>query len=560
MDYEVLSPWAEVDPVEVKPLQPRLKDLNGKTIGLYAHFKDQAVIVQQEVETQLKQKYPRAQFKYFQYVVDTAEVINDTRYRASFEAWFNGIDAVVSAWGDMGSCTMYLAYNTADMEKLGKPAVLLLGETFINQAKRGAVARGIPSLRLVKIGITPQDQPDTIRPAVTAILDDIIDGLTAPLTKAEKSVPDQVKKQTSRIVFKGDISEVNNYFYQKGWTNGVPIIPPTEAAVKEMLTGTDLPADFVVAKLPPMDGKATVEKIAINAVMAGCLPTYMPVLIAAVKGMVDPKIHLEGWTCSAGSWEPVIIVSGKIGRDLNFNTGRALMSPYYKPASTIARAFALIIMNISGVRPGLEDASNLGHENRFGICFAEDNINSPWPPIHTEYGIDKDDSAVTLTWPATSYGGRRKGGPGVAGILSNMCDVPAVGFFPGVTHIIGIEIANALAKENWTRRSVINYIVEYARQPASQTNISWLVHNHHYPKIIQEGKLSLPVDPEHSTRIFFDDEHIAIVVAGHWDMGSHAFIGGGDHGGPSCTKIELPENWNALVEKYKDIVPTYEGY
>ena len=183
------------------------------------------------------------------------------------------------------------------------------------------------------------------------IIDGIIKGLTTPLSEEEKN-PKCKDQETRRIIFKGDIQEVNDFFYISGWTNGTPIIPPTEEAVKRMLEGTDLSPDYLVAKIPPMGGKATVEKIAINAVMAGCLPIYMPVLIAAIKGMVDPKIHLEGWTCSAGSWAPLIIISGKLGGQLKFNTGLNLMSPYFKPSSTIAHAFALMIMNIGGTRSG----------------------------------------------------------------------------------------------------------------------------------------------------------------------------------------------------------------
>ena len=113
-------------------------------------------------------------------------------------------------------------------------------------------------------------------------MDDIVSSLTTPLTEDERSPkPKKIEKQ-EQIVFKGDLKEINRFFYKRGWTDGFPIIPPTEEEVAEMLTGTDLLPDHVVAKIIPRMGKATVEKIAVNAVMAGALPTYMPVLIAGI--------------------------------------------------------------------------------------------------------------------------------------------------------------------------------------------------------------------------------------------------------------------------------------
>ena len=102
-----------------------------------------------------------------------------------------------------------------------------------------------------------------------------------------------------------------------------------------MMRGTDLPADHVVARIPPMMGLATVEKIAVNAVMAGCLPTYLPVLIAAVQGAMDPKIYLEGWCCSQSTWGPVLTLSGKVAKDIGFNTADHALTPAFRANTTI---------------------------------------------------------------------------------------------------------------------------------------------------------------------------------------------------------------------------------
>lgn len=558
MKYKVLSPWAHVDKSKSAAMKPRLNDLNGKTIGLFSHFKEHSPLILKEVERQIKERFPSARFSPYQYIRDTTEIINDEQHKPAFIEWLNGVDAVVSAYGDAGSCSMFVAYNSALIETMGKPVVMLVKGDLAKPAQRGASARHVPCLRMVKTVIMDMSgmfslegvEETIIRPGITPVIDEIITALTAPLTDEEKS-PSAVE-DLSGLVFEGSLEEVNNFFYKNGWTNGAPIIPPTEEAVNEMLKGTDLPRDYVVAGIPPMLGKATVEKIAINAVMAGCLPTYMPILIAAVEGMVDPVIHLEGWTCSVASWAPLMIINGRVRRDLNMNGDGAILSPYYKASSTIARAFALMIMNIGGVRPILEDMSEMGHESRFGICIAENEEVSPWQPLRVDYGLSKDDSSITLFWPSqrSSISGKD-----ATGILRSMCAVDMLGWAPGCAFIMSPGCANKFAEEGWTKKDILSYLVEYARKPASELNVRWLRGNNHLPDVV------MPVDPSHSVRKFWNIDHLFIVVGGsNYGASGVAFGGGGDHGGPVTKKVQLPKDWDNLVSKYKDLVPTYMPY
>jgi hypothetical protein len=214
-----------------------------------------------------------------------------------------------------------------------------------------------------------------------------------------------------------------------------------------------------------------------------------------------------------------------------------------------------MVMNIAGVRSIVEDSSGTGHINRFGVCIAEDT-SSAWGPWHTDYCIDRDDSAVTMFWPSRHEGGGA-GGRDVGDILNGFFNVSYVGFYPGAAWLIDTGTAQRLSDTGWSRRDVIEYIAEYCRRPASESQLDWLYANHHFPKIVQEGKLRLPEHPNHPTRVFFDDEHIVIFVTG---TSGGVFAGGGEHGGPSVTKIDLPANWDKLVNKYKDIVPTYADY
>jgi hypothetical protein len=174
-------------------------------------------------------------------------------------------------------------YEAKSVEEMGKPAIVLVNDAFVNDAKSAASSRGMPGIRAVSENVPCECiVEEQIKPLISDAIDSIVAAITKPLTEEERS-PQKVIEKPSRIAFKGNLEEVNRFFYKRGWTVGLPIIPPTEEAVAEMLTGTDLPADHLVAKIIPRLGKATVEKIAINAVMAGCLPTYMPVLIAGVQ-------------------------------------------------------------------------------------------------------------------------------------------------------------------------------------------------------------------------------------------------------------------------------------
>ncbi|MFC1901705.1 hypothetical protein ACFLX3_02105 [Chloroflexota bacterium] len=562
MEYQVLSPWAEKDNL-ARGLQPRVPDLVNKTIGMFYYFFDSQVAILREIEEHLKVRFPTLKFSYYQYTVETSEIADDATYKDSFEKWVQEVDTVISVYGNFPSPTLYIAYNTAYIEELGKPAVIITSSMGRNIASSGVSAKGFPELRLVVVDLPHVDfgASDTVqevfRPGIGASINDIISALTKPLTEEEQS-PGQSKEKPSRTIFKGNLEAVNRFLYKNGWTYGMPVIPPTEEAVNEMLTGTDLPADYVVAKLPPMLGKATVEKIAINAVMAGCLPTYMPVLIAGVQAMVDnSRIKLEGYTCSMGCWEPLWIINGPIRHALHINSGKALMSPYYRPNATIGHALGLILMNISGVRPGMEEGAAIGHEGKFGVCFAENEELSPWEPLHVQYGFKKEENTITSFWPNNRSFWQTRGAENILNVLTE--NIPAFGFDPGCALIIVPSIAKDLADAGFTKKDFLSYIREYARKPVDKQYLQWLIRAHHLPE-----EVVLPVESTKSTmRRFLSAEHLIAIVAGSNDFVSFdiaAYGGGGDHGGPATKKLELPANWETLVKKYDDIIPGYANY
>ena len=561
MNYTVLSPWAEVDQSQLYGLSPRLDTLNGKTIGMFGDFMKVATFMLQVVEMHIRQKFPEAKFSYFRYDAETTDIAKDAAVAEEFHSWLAGVDCVLAFYGAVPSSSLFLGYNAAYMEKQGKPTVMAVVPRTYSAGLRGVKARCVPGLRVVPFqpevldifGRSDLAQTEKNMGAGTeAFVRELIDGLTAPLTEEEVH-PTPASQELATRTFSGTPEELSDLFYSYGWTNGTPIKLPTREAVDEMLRGTDLPPDYVVAKIPPMMGLATVEKIAVNAVMAGCLPTYLPVLIAAVQGAMDPKIYLEGWCCSQSTWGPVLTLSGTICKDIGFNTADHALTPAFRANTTIPRAFGYVMMNIGGVRPGVEDLSEMGHEFRQGFAMGDDPDNNPWTPLHMDFGFDEGDSAVTMFWPQEH---RVSTCTTVPAVLKALCKMDPYGWDPGLAVILTPKCAKMMADAGWTKQRILDYIVEYARKPAKEVDLQWLIQNNHPPKTVD-----LPLDMEASTRTFWSSEHMFLTVAGG-QAGCMVTVlgGGGDHGGPSCAKIELPKNWDALVAQYRCGKPNYVAY
>jgi len=394
----------------------------------------------------------------------------------------------------------------------------------------------MPGIRVLGTSVPCEtNEKSEIEAGVAAAMEDIIAALTRPLTAAETSPKLQVEK-LPRIAFTGSYEEVNRYFYRKGWTDGLAIAPPTEKAVAEMMAGTDLPANHVVAKVIPRLGKATIEKIAVNAVMAGALPTHMPVLITAIQVLMDPKSRFDTFEVSTGSWAPFLVVNGPIRNDIHINCSSGALSPGDISNAAIGRAVGLIVKNIGGARKGVEDMGVLGNPGKYSLVLGEYEEESPWEPLHVERGYRKEDSALTMFLPNTY-------------VQTIPRDTNAKGFVetyaslnPGSMSCLLVVPTHAkvLSSNGWTKKTIKEFILENSASP--------------FPPVQGgEGTPILPTTPS------IND--LMIVVAG----GSGAWIGllrsaGGWENSFVTKKIDLPRNWDKLVAKYKNVVPTYSGY
>jgi hypothetical protein len=200
----------------------------------------------------------------------------------------------------------------------------------------------------------------------------------------------------SRRIAYGKWSDLSEMCFERGWTDGLPVVPPTDDRIVAMLAGTDrLPAE-VLGEMPPNLIPCTIEKVAINAVMAGCKPEYMPVLLAALEASLDPKFTLHGLLCSTCFSGPVIVVNGPIARAIGMNSGVNALGQGNRANATIGRALQLIVRNVGGGVPGGIDRATLGNPGKYTFCFAEDESDPAWEPLSARRGLPRGVNAVTL--------------------------------------------------------------------------------------------------------------------------------------------------------------------
>jgi hypothetical protein len=181
-----------------------------------------------------------------------------------------------------------------------------------------------------------------------------------------------------------------------GLTDGLPVVPPTPARVEAMLEAAGCAADGVVCNLAPLFRPAVWRDIAINAVMAGCRPDYLPVVGAALEAMAADEFNLMGITTTTGSAAPLIIVNGPVAARIGMNPGSNALGPGNRANATIGRAVSLCLRNIGGAAVGEVDMATLGQPAKYTCCFAENEAQSPWAPLHVERGFAAGDSVVTV--------------------------------------------------------------------------------------------------------------------------------------------------------------------
>jgi hypothetical protein len=267
-------------------------------------------------------------------------------------------------------------------------------------------------------------------------------------------------------------AEVNRLYRARGWTDGLPIVPPTLGRVDEMLAGGPLERHVVLGEVEPLGGVASVERVAVNAVMAGCEPAHFPVVLAAVQALLDPAFNLRGVQTTDENVAPLLIVSGPIAARVGVNAGWGALGPGWPANAAIGRTVRLVMNNLGGGWPGAVSFAGLGQPARYTLCLAE-REDTPWPPLHVEAGYRPEQSTVTVLRAETVIN--------VTGGLDEVASVmgSAASLF-GILHsgkagvILSPFTARRLAEEGWTRADVRRELHGRGRLDARTWRRSWI--------------------------------------------------------------------------------------
>ncbi len=253
-------------------------------------------------------------------------------------------------------------------------------------------------------------------------------------------------------------------FVERGWCDGLPFVPPTEARVQAMLGGAD--PDRALGPMPPLWRQTRLETLAVNAVMAGCRPEYFPVVLAAVEAVLDPEFNLYGVQATTHPVAPLVVVHGAYGREIGVHGGSGCFGPGFRANASIGRALRLILMNVGGGWPGRHDMATQGSPAKFSYCIAENETASPWGPL-----VEGD--AVTVFGGEAPHNVNDHVSTSASGILTTVAHTAVtlgsnVGWYLAQSQlliVLGPEHAQTIAADGLTREDVQRFIYEHARLP-----------------------------------------------------------------------------------------------
>jgi hypothetical protein len=264
-----------------------------------------------------------------------------------------------------------------------------------------------------------------------------------------------------------DLSEAVEFCFDKGWTDGLPVIPPSADRVAAMLAAAGLDPKQQVAFIENRQVSVTAEKVAINAVMAGCKPAYMPVVVAAVEAISDPLYNYHGPATSTGGSAVFLVVNGPIARELDMNAGDNLFGPGWRANATIGRAVRLVMRNTIGTLPGTLDRSSLGHAGKYTFCIAENEAESPWPAFHVSRGFRPEQDVVTAFAALAPHQFSNGLSATPEGVLTTACAHMRIsagsGRRPQYALVFAGEHSEIMKKAGWSREDVQRYCFEHSR-------------------------------------------------------------------------------------------------
>ena len=573
----VLSPVGENSIVKITPA-PRLTSLDGKNIAIVGGS-FMASVTHPEIKRLILQHYPHAKVYLLSEIGSAGPWPGPGVVRRQKDEFVQKlkelkIDAVISGNGGCGLCTPKETGSCIAAEYAGIPSVMIAAPGFAEQAKLVAANAGVMHLRVAVYpgAFSAHDRGELIKNTREVLWEQIVGALTEKFSAAELA-SNQKASDEQGIIFSGDLDEVNLYFSQNGWSDGLPVIPPTPARVEEFLKYTDLAPDEVIAEIPPAYRKATARLVAVNGVMAGCPPEFMPILIAFTKAMTDGDFRRT--LASTHAWTPYCWLNGPLARQLELDHSQGEISNIRN--AKIGRFINLAMLNLGGYHI---------KENRMGTfgylmpwCLVEDDgaaIAVNWQPYHMQQGYQLNDNVLTaassLAWgnnlaPASSdpqkimeimaYDAVEKEqfavGSGTPCVFRAMLITPAVAKNLAGKFKSKLDLEQALiqtARRPVEERAYANFW----GNPGSAFNTDSYSLRRHVYKISHAEKATETACPPWLA--WSGKERLLTVPV--MSSGKTAFIVTGDDnrnktmcvpgGGFASVKIELPKNWDKLME------------
>ena len=577
--YEVLSPVGQSS-VDMIELAPRLESLEGKTIALVGGS-FMASVTHYELKRLIQENYPTATV-YVLTEIGSAGLFPGPRVRKPKVERFQqklieyGVDAVISGNGGCGICTPKETGNCIAAEYIGIPSVMIAAPGFDSQAKTTAFNNGVPVLRVaVYPGAFASHTVEELKQNTREVLwPQIVEMLTTPITATEIIENQQLEPTDPQApIFSGTIDEINEFYNDMSWSDGMPIIPPTVERVEEFMKFTDYRWNRTIAVLSPSYRQSLVWHVAVNGVMAGCKPEYMPLLIAITKAMTSGEFRRT--LGSTHAWIPYCWANGPVARQLGLDCGQGQINEQANVA--IGRFMNLAMLNLAGYYVKQDRMGTFGYPVSW--CLAEDDeacLRVGWNPYHVRQGIGLNESAMTvastLLWgnnmpPATTDA--EKIMQLMAWDITERCQL-ALGSGVQFTHrtILMTEEVGAILKEKYgnvgnledqliatARRPLYERAyANYYANPGSSINPNHTSLEEYMEQIKDEENAQMTPTPEWYAS---DEEQMMTIPT--MVKGETAFLITGDAsrnkiqtlpgGAMSTVAVELPAAWDGLMEE-----------
>ena len=344
---------------------------------------------------------------------------------------------------------------------------------------------------------------------------------------------------------------VDALFHARGWTDGLPIVAPTVARVRRMLRFTSHHPEHSLGDVEPLKGVASIEKVAANAVMAGCLPEYFPVVVAAVEAVLDRDFNLRGVQTTDENVAPLIVINGPLARTLDFNAGFGALGPGRRANAAVGRAVRMVMNNVGGGWPGAVSFAGLGQAGRYTLCLAENSAESPWEPLHVETGYSPEANVVTVMRAETVInvtGGLTE----IASVMGSAASAFSALWSGRSTVIIAPATAKALALQGMDKPAVRRWLFENGRWPARQWRDSWLFGTvggvERWPEVVRDASATgaVPV-------VARADDLVIVVAGGNVPIAQQAWCP--SWGFPPARisrEVRLPHGWDDLLAERRD--------